>query len=156
MRKRFFLFLCVIVPLFLVSCASSKQNDGYAGAGAHAAGGATYTVFLHDNCPDNSYARLARASVKAENRSYKGVVRLDYSESDDAGVFNTVASYKRYCSMIQEAISGGTGYLCTLTFNTSPNGNGVNLNFSTDADISSSLDKLTRLGKNNVYAIYGY
>lgn len=115
-----------------------------------------YNFNLYDNCPDDPVARLARNSIKSSDKNYKGVVMYTLEGTPTAEGMEVPLKYYSYCNTIRKTIEEGKHRLCQLSFNTSPVGNGIVLDFATERAAANSIQKMLDHNKSSVFAIYNY
>ncbi len=156
MRKSAFIFialsLLVIIPAFL--CCSSSPKSETAAPAVKQRDGET-VVYLYDNCPTDSSAKIARLILKSSNKKYTGVTSFSYTGYATKDDLAEIKKYIQNCKTVKNSIEESKG-LCKLSFNTNKNGDGLTLDLSSDENIIASLITMKRSQMSEIFAIYNY
>ncbi|MCR5763408.1 MAG: hypothetical protein K6G00_08510 [Treponema sp.] len=142
------MLLLFIFILFPASCLTSKEKAEYDNNQKF--------IYMYDNCPNETSAKIALSAIKSSVKGYKGVTKYNIADTPSEDNMENVSTYYSYCRNIKTAITKGSKRLCNLTFNTEKDGSGISLDFSTDENRIESLMKMVAYGKTTVYAIYSY
>ncbi len=152
---------CLSTAVAGSSSSKTKKSSGSTSTSSSSAASTSssanaLTFKLYDNCPENTYALAAELALQATMKGYKGVTKLTVKGTPSTPEAETVLKYYGFCYGIKTAIEKGTGKTVTLTFNTSKDGKGTNLDFTDAASVAKSLLLMTLANKTSVYAIYKY
>lgn len=150
--KKLIIRLTVLSALFFIlfpaACLSTNKKDDYENAQKY--------IYMYDNCPSETNARLALSAIKASEKGYKGVTLYNIADDPSQDNIDTVTKYYNYCKNIKTAITKGSRRLCNLTFNTEKDGTGIALDLSSKETRVESLMKMVAYGKTTIFAIYSY
>ena len=113
-------------------------------------------IYMYDNCPNETNARLALSAIRSSVKGYKGVTLYNIAVTPEEDSIQSVSDYYNYCRNIKTAITKGSKRLCNLSFNTEKDGTGITLDLSTKEARVDSLMKMIAFGKTELYAIYSY
>ncbi|MBR1910763.1 MAG: hypothetical protein IJ828_00220 [Treponema sp.] len=141
------LLICIFI-LFPASCLSNNEKTEYETNQKF--------IYMYDNCPNETSAKLALSAIKSSNKGYKGVTKYNIADTPAEDNIENVTQYYGYCKNIKTAITKGSKRLCNLTFNTEKDGSGIMLDLSTKESRIESLIKMVAYGKTTIYAIYSY
>lgn len=141
------LFMLVFI-LFPASCLSTNEKAEYETSQKY--------IYMYDNCPNETSAKLVLSAIKSSVKGYKGVTKYNLAETPDEDNIDSVTQYYSYCRNIKTAITKGSNRLCNLTFNTEKDGSGISLDLSSKEARVESLMKMVAYGQTTIYAIYSY
>lgn len=142
------MLLLFIFILFPASCLSTKEKAEYETNQKF--------IYMYDNCPNETSAKLALSAIKSSQKGYKGVTTYNLANTPAEDNIENVTKYYGYCKNIKTAITKGSNRLCNLTFNTAKDGSGIALDLSSKEARIESLMKMVAYGQTTVYAIYSY
>ncbi len=157
MKKLTKILAAVTIALALTTAFTSCLTTSSSSSTSSSKSSNQVTIKMYDNCPEDNYAAiLAQAGIKAIDSSYTGVVSFSYSGTPSASSIQPILTYTTRCKTIQSAITKVAGKTCTLTYNTSKNGSGTTLDFSSTDAALTTLAKMIAANQKEIYAIYTY
>ena len=149
-----FAIACLVM---CIACTSTKKTDPLTVLPLEGGQEDQTTIFMYDNCPNETSAQLAELALKSAMPGYEGTSVFSYSGKTPAlSDLQAVKDYYGYCQKIRTAISRGSNRLCFLSFNTGKFGSDISLDLSSDEAIFESLVKMAAYNKTSIYAIYSY
>ena len=91
------MLLLFIFILFPASCLSTKEKAEYETNQKF--------IYMYDNCPNETSAKLAVSAIKSSEKGYKGVTTYNLANTPAEDNIENVTKYYDYCKNIKTAIT---------------------------------------------------
>lgn len=113
-----------------------------------------HTINFHDNCPRITEALQEEVALKATIPGYKGIMTVTYTVWPEEKYVYPLTEFYGCCNRIRQAVEKSRGKKCILAFCTSPDGNGVLMDISSEKNALETATYLVENRIENLHALY--